>query len=479
MKEQLSTFIIVREDRGLDPTTLVAQGLKIGRASGRDLLLNHPDVSRLHAGIKEIEGRFYLFNLSSSNSTTLNGRVVALEEADALASGDEIRIGPFFLAVERKAEALQITVTLQFGLRIGEAEARGETLPARSVARKAATPAPKEVARALDLFWGKRTREKAVRASPLHPRRPPRLGKARFNWTPTRDLVRPWPFALFLWSALVLGASSIAAAFWYTSAFSPAPISNAHTRTSLSLTPAVAKQPNAGSCTTCHSLTGGMEGRCTSCHTTSAFVGTVTKAHADAGIGCIDCHSEHKGKDFQPVQAALNSCTKCHTDKNKKTYNGKTVATPHGGTLGYPMVNDMWKWKGLDADELAEKPNLVAVRQPTDTERQWRSMQFHALHIHRVRATSGMIGIEQVGAGPDAPKVVSCLSCHHTYKPIDRQFPRETCSECHSGLTDPSGRTLVAGVPNCISCDVQHVEDKRHWKQELLVDWVRSTAGER
>ncbi len=177
MKEQLSTFIIVREDRGLDPTTLVAQGLKIGRASGRDLLLNHPDVSRLHAGIKEIEGRFYLFNLSSSNSTTLNGRVVALEEADALASGDEIRIGPFFLAVERKADALQITVTLQFGLRIGEAEARGETLPARSVARKAATPAPKEVARALDLFWGKRTREKAVRASPLHPRRPPRLGK--------------------------------------------------------------------------------------------------------------------------------------------------------------------------------------------------------------------------------------------------------------------------------------------------------------
>ena len=479
MEKQLSTFIIVREDRGLDPTTLVAEGLKIVRAPGRDLLLNHPDVSRLHAGIKEIEGRFYLFNLSSSNSTTLNGRVVALEEADALASGDEVRIGPFFLAVERQDEALQITVTLQFGLRIGEAEARREARVTGRLERPAAAPAPKQVAQALDLFWGKRTREKAARASPLHPHRPPRLGKARFNWTPTRDLIRPWPFALFLWSALVLGASSIAAAFWYTSAFSPAPISNAHSRAKLSLTPAVAKQPNAGSCTTCHSLSGGMEGRCTSCHTTSAFVGTVTKAHADAGIGCIDCHSEHKGKDFQPMQAALNSCTRCHTDKNKKTYNGKTVGTPHGGTLGYPMVNGVWKWKGLDADELAEKPNLVAVRQPTDTERQWRSVQFHALHIHRVRATSGMIGIDQVGAGPDAPKVVSCLSCHHAYQPIDRQFPRETCKECHSGLTDPSGKTLVAGVPNCISCHVQHVKDKRHWKQELLVDWVRSTAGEK
>jgi hypothetical protein len=479
MERQLSTFIIVREDRGLDPTTLVAQGLKIGRAPGRDLLLNHPDVSRLHAGIKEIEGRFYLFNLSSSNSTTLNGRLVALEEADALASGDEVRIGPFFLAVERKDEGLQITVTLQFGLRIGEAEARGEALAAQPVAREGAAPAPKEVADALDLFWGKRTRDKVVRASPLHPHRPPRLGKARFNWTPTRDLVRPWPFALFLWSALLLGASSIAAAFWYTSAFAPGRVSNAHSRTSLTLTPAIAKKTNAGSCTTCHSLSSGMEARCTSCHTTSAFVGTVTKSHADAGIRCVDCHSEHKEKNFRPMQSAMNSCTRCHTDKNKMTYNGKTVGTPHGGTLGYPVVSDIWKWKGLDADELAEKPNLVAVRQPTDTERQWRSMQFHALHIHRVRATSGMIGVDQVGAGPDAPKVMSCSSCHHSFKPIDRQFPRQTCGECHSGLTDASGMTLVASSPNCISCHVQHVKDKRHWKQELLVDWVRSTAGEK
>ena len=126
MNEQASTFIIVREDRGVDPTTLIAEGLRIGRAPGRDLLLNHPTVSRLHAGIKEIDGRFYLFNLSPSNSTTLNGRLVAIEEAQALASGDEVRIGPFFLRIDRKGEALEITVTLQFGLRIGEVEARGE-----------------------------------------------------------------------------------------------------------------------------------------------------------------------------------------------------------------------------------------------------------------------------------------------------------------------------------------------------------------
>ena len=90
-----------------------------------------------------------------------------------------------------------------------------------------------------------------------------------------------------------------------------------------------------------------MEGRCASCHTTEVFAATVTKSHSDAGIGCLDCHSEHKGAEVSPGRAALNSCTKCHNDKNAKTYNERPVGTPHGGTLGYPVVGGEWKWKGL------------------------------------------------------------------------------------------------------------------------------------
>src|ERR1700726_2155749 len=111
----MSTFILVREDRGLDPTTIEAEGLKLGRGPDCELLLNHPTVSRLHAGIKEISGRFYLFNLSASNSTLLNGRVIATEEAEVLASGDEVRVGPFFLLMDRQGDALKVTVTLQIG----------------------------------------------------------------------------------------------------------------------------------------------------------------------------------------------------------------------------------------------------------------------------------------------------------------------------------------------------------------------------
>jgi hypothetical protein len=465
MKEQISTFIIVREDRGLDPTTLVVEGLKIGRDPDRDLLLNHPDVSRLQAGIKEIEGRFYLFSLSAQNSTTLNGRLVASGEPEVIASGDEVRIGPFFLRMERKDKALQIAVTLQFGLRIGEVEARDEAPAAQAVASEVATPAAEDVAQALDLFWGKRSREKAARKSLLHPRRPPRLGKARFNWTPTRDLVRPWPWSVFLWSAVVLGVLSITAALGYTAAYAPGPVSNAHSRTNLAMMPAVAKQPNGGACTNCHSVTSSMQTRCTSCHTTEAFVATVTSPHAAAGIACVDCHAEHKWNAIGPMQAALNSCTRCHTDKNGRTYNGHTVGTPHGGTLGYPVVNGEWKWKGLDPEELAAKPKIAALRLPTDSEQVWRNKQFHALHIYNVRATGGVTGVAGTEAG--SPPVLSCSSCHRTLK--DREYPRQTCAKCHSGSIDPSGRVSVAaGAPNCISCHVQHVQNKRHWNPDLM-----------
>ena len=478
MKERISTFIIIREDRTVDPTVLATDGLKIGRSPECGLVLNHPTVSRLQAGITEIDGRFYLFNLSASNPTTLNRRMVANEEAEVLASGDDVRIGPFFLRIDRQAEALQITVTQQIGLRIGEAEARDNLSAAQPLVR-AAAPAASELAQALDLFWGKRSREKAGRKSPLHPRRPPRLGKARFNWTPTRDLVRPWPFAIFVWALIALIPLSIVAAVFYTSAYAPSPVSPAHNRSTLVLRAAIAKKANAGSCLSCHSVKGSMEANCVSCHTTEMFVGTVTRPHTTAGIGCLKCHSEHKGKDFRPMQSALDSCTKCHSNQNKNSYNGKTVGTPHGGTFGYPVIAGKWVWQGLDPEELTERTKIAALHLLTDTEQQWRNKQFHALHLYRVKATGNVTGVVTEATGTEA--VLSCSSCHkRSVFPPDRESPRETCGLCHSGMNDSLGQTLVAkGAPNCVSCHVQHVKDKRHWDPKMLVDMVKQAAGEK
>lgn len=491
-RQEANTFIITREDRSFDPVTLISEGVAIGRLPDCELNLNHPTVSRLHAGIRKVDGRFYIFHLSPSNSTTLNGKLV--EEKTGLAGGDVIQIGPFFLFIDFSENALAIRVRYQTAVRVGDAE-----LPSGSIQATTAAPSTADHSQtvkassadaegeaadegALDVFWEKRKREagKVARPSPLRPRAPaPKLGKARFNWKPTRDLERPWPFSIFTWGLVVVGLLSLVAAFSYTSAFSPAPISDAHARRNLALTPAIAREPNANSCTTCHSLRTSMETNCASCHQTDAFVATVTPPHVAAGIGCISCHTEHRGADFRPGIAPFNAdfqkgvafdqtCAGCHNDNNKKLYNNRAVRTPHNGTFGYPVADGHWKWEGLDAESWQGKPEnlrqLVAnwPVAPGD-ENGRRSAQFHALHLYRVRATGNLSGT------PDGE--VSCSTCHKSYgASLDRETPRTTCAACHNGKTDTqTGRALLStNQANCTSCHVQHVRSSRHWNPSLL-----------
>jgi hypothetical protein len=282
-------------------------------------------------------------------------------------------------------------------------------------------------------------------------------------WTPTTDLKRRWPATMLLWGVIPIALLAVGGALFYARAFSPAPISDAHARATMSLSPPVAKSANAGSCTSCHALRASVESKCASCHTTDAFAATVITPHVSAGINCVDCHDEHRGAQFSAIDGALLSCFQCHNDQNKKTYNGKSVATPHGGTFGYPVVNGHWKWAGLDAAEMAErKTNLQLERLPTDTEDQWRSKQFHAVHLYRVRAIAGLAGNKE--------GTLSCSSCHATRDPIDLSTPRTTCGKCHNGLPDPrAGRQVIAAdKPNCTSCHVQHIKDKRHWNPGLM-----------
>jgi hypothetical protein len=250
---------------------------------------------------------------------------------------------------------------------------------------------------------------------------------------------------------------------FYAPAFAPASISDAHARATLYLSPAIAKRANSGSCTSCHSLKGDMQARCSSCHTTDAFIATVIKPHAEAGIGCVACHAEHRGAQFSAIDGALLSCFECHNNKNRQTYNGKTVSTPHGGTLGYPVIGGHWKWPGLDPEALElRKAALGVERLPSDSEDQWRSKQFHAVHLYRVRAVAGLPANKQ--------GELSCSSCHTTRDPIDLTTPRTTCASCHNGQPDArAGRQVIASnKPNCTSCHMQHVKDKRHWNPGLL-----------
>lgn len=450
----MNQFVIIRDDLPIDPVTVITDGLLIGRLPQCEVLLNHPSVSRVQAGIKQIDNDYYLFALRPRNPLLLNGKPV--QENEALAPGDVIEVGPFHLEIDAGGEALVIRVELRIGMKPSEIDVSDpglstDNLVAPNAKEKKPRPPPVAGTKALDIFWDKRVREvgKMFRPSPLYPKGGRRSGKAQFNWVPTTDLMSRWPVAFFTWALLIVGLVSVAAAYWYTSAFAPAPISKAHAATQFSLMPAIATMPNAGSCTTCHSFTNHMEQRCAACHNTEAFVATMIKPHEAAGVGCVDCHAEHQGADFSATQGALASCTACHNDSNKQLYNGRRVGTPHDGTFGYPVVNGAWSAKSI-SDEYWDLRKLAVVRQPTDTDEKWRSNQFHALHDQRVKLAPGLKG--------NAEGRLSCSSCHTSFDPLDRTTPKTTCAACH----------VTNNQPNCTSCHVQHIKDVRRWSTSML-----------
>ena len=439
-------FIIIRQDLTIDPVTIVSEGLLIGRLSECEVRLNHPSVSRVQAGIKQFENGYYLFSLRPKNPVILNGKPA--EDNEALAAGDIIELGPFHLEIDSADHALIIRVELRIGAQLSEIDVSDPGLSTDNLEKPVAKkprPAPVLGTKALDIFWDKRIREagKMVRPSPLLPKAGRRSGKAQFNWMPTSDLISRWPVAFFTWGVILVAAGSVAAAYWYTNAFAPGPLSKAHAVSQLSLTPAIAVAPNSGSCTTCHALKGKMDERCASCHNTEAFKATVIRPHLGAGIGCASCHAEHQGLEFDAKAGALASCTSCHNDKNHEVYNGLRVDTPHGGTFGYPVVNGEWSPKSIN-DDAWELRKLAVVRLPTDSEQKWRSNQFHALHDQRVKVVAGIKG--------NSEGRLSCNSCHLTFDPIDRTTPRTTCAACHS---------TASGKPDCTSCHVQHILSHR------------------
>ena len=73
----------------------------IGRQPGNDLVLEHPQVSRLHARIDCSATGCQIVDLGSSNGMTVNHKRLVPQVPVLLAPGAIIRIGPFELAVEQ------------------------------------------------------------------------------------------------------------------------------------------------------------------------------------------------------------------------------------------------------------------------------------------------------------------------------------------------------------------------------------------
>jgi hypothetical protein len=150
------------------------------------------------------------------------------------------------------------------------------------------------------------------------------------------------------------------------------------------------------------------------------------------------------------------------------------MKTPHAATgFGYPVVAGQWKWRGLDDEELASKP--AKIRAEFD---KWNSANnkgkpvsekgklvalFHALHVYRVRSVGSMLS--------DDEGKMQCTSCHKFEGlKADTETPRTRCAICHSGKIDTQNQSVLIepDKPNCTSCHVQHVKDKRLWSGSLV-----------
>src|SRR5215471_14453650 len=107
----MGKFLIRRLDvvDSTDGTALETEGITIGRAEGSDVVLNNRAGSRTHAGIKDIESEYWLFNLSPSNGTFLNG---APADKIPLADGDVIQIGPYYMTVQYVQGMLSLTIKI-------------------------------------------------------------------------------------------------------------------------------------------------------------------------------------------------------------------------------------------------------------------------------------------------------------------------------------------------------------------------------
>lgn len=91
-------FVIYQPDRPIRLAEIHEGNLSIGRASGNDVVINDPKVSRNHARIVCSDGRSFLEDLGSRAGTLLNGKPI--DGHSRISPGDELLIGETRISIE-------------------------------------------------------------------------------------------------------------------------------------------------------------------------------------------------------------------------------------------------------------------------------------------------------------------------------------------------------------------------------------------
>lgn len=109
-------FLIIDDQTGesqeenLTPETIIQGGGLIGRHPSCDIVLNSPEVSRVHGRILYREGHYYFTDLGSTGGSHVNKQEASTNENFLLKPNDIIRIGEFILLVKEVPMNDQSTV---------------------------------------------------------------------------------------------------------------------------------------------------------------------------------------------------------------------------------------------------------------------------------------------------------------------------------------------------------------------------------
>jgi pSer/pThr/pTyr-binding forkhead associated (FHA) protein len=91
---------------------LTTAPITIGRSAKADVTLEDERASRLHCGIRFLDGEFLLKDLSSKNGTFLNNERI---ESASLHVGDRIKVGNTYISVEARGSSGASTAIEEVG----------------------------------------------------------------------------------------------------------------------------------------------------------------------------------------------------------------------------------------------------------------------------------------------------------------------------------------------------------------------------
>ncbi|MEH2215797.1 MAG: FHA domain-containing protein [Nostoc sp.] len=109
MKVKVSYSPTLSEVKEVDLTTEATTRGEwlIGRSPDSDLVLDSPDISRVHAKFFVKSGNYYFSDLGSRNGSIFNGKQAEKERSYSLSDGDIIRIADYVLILEAVAPAYE------------------------------------------------------------------------------------------------------------------------------------------------------------------------------------------------------------------------------------------------------------------------------------------------------------------------------------------------------------------------------------